>query len=125
MMRERISRTLIGSVRAFGFGAVAAALAGVIIFLLAFLISGMDAVLAGDWMKKALSILGSLGVIVGVLGMLMPDQPDPDEDTGVNDEKGREIAEMLGISWQTAVVLASLAILVVAYLFELVYRAFV
>lgn len=122
-MAEKVRAGLRGAAKSLAFGTAAAAGLALVFFLFAFLTSGFDASTGLDWARKLDFLLGSLCIVVGGVGLLFSGTEYRDSRIGfAKDEVLSSFVNITGISWATALIVASVGFLAVGTAIDLLYR---
>ena len=121
-MRERAVRALRSSAKVLAVcGAAALGLAAAV-FVFALVAHGLDAMVALDWTRKLMLLLGALCLIVGGCGLLVSgrDRPEGGATPG-KDDTFRTFRHEVGMTWGAAVSLAAVDFLVLGTVADLLY----
>lgn len=123
-MRGSTSGALKGVLQALRYGGYVAGGIAVATFAFAFLTGGLSLTLGLDWARRVLYVLGACCLIVGGAGLFFSGSPLRDQRAGVAaDETLSSFEHALGISWATALAVASVDFLVLGTVVELVFLA--
>lgn len=121
-MREKARRALAGTGAALRYGALVALGVGAATFLFAFLTGGLDAVHALDWARRILFLGGAFCLILGAVGLLFSGSEYRDARLGfAKDDVLNSFERVAGISWATAVIVASVDFLALGTVAEVLF----
>lgn len=119
-MGERTKHVLGGVAKALYYGLLTALGIAAVTFVFAFLTSGLSWMMGLDWARRILFILAAFCLIVGGAGLLFAGSPRRDSSLGLG--KGEALSSFehaVGISWATALVVASVDFLLVGSIADL------
>lgn len=121
-MAGKMRVRLVAAARSVAYGAVVGAALGLVFFLFAFLTSGFDASVGLDWARRLDFVLGSLCIVIGGVGLLFSGSEYRDARIGfAKDEVLSSFVNITGISWASALIIASVGLLLVGSVLDLLY----
>lgn len=121
-MNEKTGRALRGAAKALRYGMIASLVMGAITFVFAFLSGGLSLTLGLDWVRRMLPVVGALCLVVGGAGLLFAGSPRRDASLGLEkDEALSSFQHAMGISWATALIVASVDFFLVGIVADLLF----
>lgn len=128
---ERFKELAFSALRAFGYGCLTAAGMSAVIFAFAYFTSGMNMFTGIDWVRRVMYVISSLGIIACGVGLLFSGKEYEDRQMGFTRDIDDPISLKEGkldpriskietnhLSWQAAILYASIGMFVVTTIFD-------